>query len=388
MTTTTTSIKELVDAHAQRMQEDLTRYLEVETPSDDEEALRSGLAWVEGWMASRLGEPDSRVEVPAQGYGDHRVLEYAGTAPGLVVVLGHYDTVWPLGTLAGWPVTVDGDRLTGPGAFDMKGGLVQFVYAVVSAREAGWELPTLRVILNGDEEVGSVSSRPTIEKYSEGADAVLVFEASSGGAVKTARKGVGLFTVEVEGVEAHAGLDPLAGASAVHELAGLVTRLAGATDLGVGTSVNVGVIEGGTRPNVKAGHAVARLDVRVDRESEMERIDALMDSLAPESELATVTVSGGWNRPVMERKPGAVRLFELARDIAAEQGFELQEISVGGASDGNFAAAKGLDVLDGLGAVGNGAHARGEWLSLSGMRQRTALVAQLLRELGRRAGAK
>lgn len=376
-------VTQAVESARAEMVADLTRYIEQETPSDDLELLAQGFDWVQMYLAERLGEPASHERVSGGEYGDIAVNEYeaSGGGSGHIAVLCHYDTVWPKGTLEQWPVSVEGDRLTGPGCFDMKAGLVQFVWGLRIARDAGLPLPRITLVINGDEEIGSPGSRHVIERAVAGVDAVLVFEASADGAVKTARKGVGLFSVEVHGVESHAGLDPLRGASAIDELARVIRTLHDATDLENGTSVNVGRISGGSRPNVKAGYARGDVDVRVSQQGEAERIDAVLAGLAPDDERARIEVSGGWNRPVMPRTDGNVSLFEIARQEARGLGFELDEVAVGGASDGNFASALGLPVLDGFGAVGDGAHARHEWISVSGMVQRAALAARVLTRL-------
>lgn len=372
----------MADARAQ-MVADLTAYIEQETPSDDLAALDAGLAWVRGWLEERIGAPGSERRVDGGEHGDIAVLDYPATGGGTgrVAVLCHYDTVWPLGTLAGWPVRIDGDRLTGPGAFDMKAGLVQFVWAIRAAREAGLPLPAIRLVLNGDEETGSPASRPVIEAEVADRDAVLVFEASAEGALKTARKGVGIFQVTTRGIEGHAGLDPERGVSAIDEIARVVVQLHGAADLAAGTSVNVGTLRGGSRSNVTAGLATAMVDVRVADQEERARIDGVLQGLAPRHERAELEVGGGWNRPVMQRSEGTARLFALAEEAAAELGTTIRETSVGGASDGNFAAALGLPVLDGLGAVGDGAHARHEWISIDGMLERAGIAALLLSKL-------
>ena len=376
-------VTQAVESARAEMVADLTRYIEQETPSDDLELLAQGFDWVQMYLAERLGEPASHERVSGGEYGDIAVNEYeaSGGGSGHVAVLCHYDTVWPKGTLDEWPVSVDGDRLTGPGCFDMKAGLVQFVWGLRVARELGLPLPRITLVINGDEEIGSPGSRHVIERAVNGVDAVLVFEASAEGAVKTARKGVGLFSVEVHGVESHAGLDPLRGVSAIDELSRVIRALHDATDLENGTSVNVGRIAGGSRPNVKAGYARGDIDVRVSQQEEAERIDTVLAGLAPHDERAQVEVSGKWNRPVMPRTEGNARLFEIAREEARGIGFELSEIAVGGASDGNFASALGLPVLDGFGAVGDGAHARHEWISVDGMVQRAALAARVLNRL-------
>jgi glutamate carboxypeptidase len=296
----------------------------------------------------------------------------------VLTFLAHYDTVWGAGTLADWPVRIDGDRFTGPGVFDMKAGLVQAVWAVRALRAAGLPHPAVRLLLSGDEEIGSPFSRPLIEKASADAAAVLVFEASADGALKTARKGVGLFDVHVRGVESHAGLEPAAGASAIDEIARVVRTLHAATDLDEGTTVNVGVLRGGTRSNVMAGAAEAEVDVRVASTAAEVRIDELLGSLRPHDPRAAITVQGGWNRPAMERSPAIAAMYALVRRAGERLGVELAETSVGGASDGNFAAAMGLPVLDGLGAIGAGAHARHEHVSIDGMLERSALAAAVI----------
>lgn len=382
-------IRQMAEDARQQMVADLTAYIACETPSDDRAALAAGLDWVRGWIAARLGEPDASRTVDGGAMGDIAILDYAAHADGegSIAVLCHYDTVWPLGTLADWPVAIEGDRLTGPGAFDMKSGLIQAVWAIDIARRSGLPLPAIRFVLNGDEEVGSPASRAVIEEAVAGCDAALVFEASADGRLKTARKGVGIFELRVRGVEGHAGLDPDKGVSAIDEIARAVLQLHAATDLAAGTTVNVGTIHGGSRSNVTAGSAWGMVDVRVADDAERARIDAVLSALRPKHADATIEVLGGWNRPVMERSAGIAELFARASAAAAAVGATVEETSVGGASDGNFVAALGLPVLDGLGAIGDGAHARHEWVSIDGMVERTALVAQLLGDLARQPAA-
>jgi glutamate carboxypeptidase len=367
-----------LDERRPQLVDDLVAYAELETPSDDLALLKKGLAHVEEWLAGRLGPPASRAHHASGDYGDVVALEYAGAGDRPLTLLAHYDTVWSAGTVDDWPVRVEGDRISGPGVFDMKAGLVQAVWAVRALREAGVPHPPLRLLLNGDEEVGSRFSRPLIEQACAAAAAVLVFEASADGALKTGRKGVGIFELDARGVEAHAGLDPESGASAVDEIARLVLQLHGATDPAAGTTVNVGVVRGGTRSNVVAGTARADVDVRVRSIAAQEHIDELLQGLAPHDPRAEVAVRGGWNRPVMEPNAAIASVFALARRAAEQLGFALRETSVGGASDGNFAAAMGLPVLDGLGAVGGGAHARHEHVTVSGMVERAAVAAAVI----------
>ncbi|MEW2503306.1 M20 family metallopeptidase [Amycolatopsis sp. NPDC047767] len=380
-----TGIRELhewVRAHRDDLLFDLAEYVGIETPSDDKESLTRGLSWVDGWLRTRLGEPAAVRDVDGGRHGDIKIYDYPGAGEQPVLLLCHYDTVWPLGTLAEWPFSVEGDRATGPGIFDMKSGLVHAVWALRALDAAGLPRPAIRLVLNGDEELGSPASRQAIEEAAAGTRATLVFEASADGAVKTSRKGVGLFQVHAKGVESHAGLDPTKGASAIDELARAILALHALTDLDAGTTVNVGVISGGSRQNVIAGSARGEIDVRVSSAAEAARIDAGVASLTAHDPRATVVVEGGWNRPVMERSEGIARLYELARDLAAELGVTLRECSVGGASDGNFVAALGHPVLDGFGAVGDGAHARHEHISVAGMLERTALAAAVLHRLG------
>ena len=361
--------------------DDLRTLVELETPSDDKELLNTGLAAVEAWTQRRLGPPDTTHRHDGGPHGDMLELLYEGTSPTTVLVLCHYDTVWPAGTLAQWPFEVTGDgRASGPGVFDMKSGLVQAVWALRLLRELDLPRPSVRLFLNGDEEIGSPASRPHIERLSEDVAATLVCEAAAGpeGALKTSRKGVGLFEVTVTGVEAHAGLDPDRGASAVHALAELITRIAALGSREHGTTVNVGVISGGTGSNVVAGRAHCRIDVRVAVPEEAARIDTELAALRPSDPRVTATVTGGWNRPPMVPGPASALLFKQARSLAADLGRSLHETSVGGASDGNFVAALGRPVLDGLGGVGDGAHARHEHVVLDHVPSRTALIAGLL----------
>lgn len=372
------ALRDWIAAHRADLLTDLAGYVEHETPSTDKDLLNDGLAWVQSWLTDALGAPSATRRVDGGEHGDIQVREYAGNGTAPLLVLCHYDTVWPAGTLQELPFAVDDDTITGPGVFDMKAGLVQFVWAVRALDAAGLARPPLRLVLNGDEEVGSPASRPVIEAQTEGARSALVFEASQHGAVKTARKGVGIFRADVHGVAAHAGLDPTKGASAIDELARVTLALHGLTDLDAGTTVNVGVVGGGTRTNVTAGHAYAEIDVRVRSRAEAERVDAAIAALRPADPRVTLEFSGRWNRPVMERGAATGRMFELAARVADGLSVELAECAVGGASDGNFVAAAGLPVLDGFGAVGDGAHARHEHASVAGMIERAALAAGVL----------
>lgn len=362
----------------------LEEYVELETPSDRPDLLTRALPQIEQMITGLAGATTERRMTEPDGHGPNLVLDLPGTTDRWVSALCHYDTVWTAGTSAQWPFRVEGDVATGPGVFDMKAGLVQLLYALRTLDDLGLDRPHVRLVLNGDEEVGSPSSRPLIEEtVGRTPGPVLVFEASAGesGALKTERKGVGIFALDVTGRQAHAGLDPTKGVSAIDEMARLILAVHALTDLDAGTTVNVGIVSGGTRTNVFAGTAHADIDVRVRSQAELDRVDAALTALTSHHPDATVTLSGGWNRPVMPRTEGGGRLFELARQAGADLGQDIREISVGGASDGNFAVGVGAAVLDGFGAVGDGAHARHEHIRVSGMLDRTALAALVLHRL-------
>jgi glutamate carboxypeptidase len=302
-----------------------------------------------------------------------------------VLLLGHFDTVWPRGQLQRQPIEVRDERLFGPGVYDMKAGLMIAAAAMrtVTAIGARDTRPAVTLLATCDEEVGSQTSRALIEQLARESAAVLVFEpALAGGGVKTSRKGVGEYEIAATGVAAHAGVDPGAGASAVHEIARQVQAALTLADPARGLTVNVGVIEGGTRSNVVAERARAVVDVRVSRMDDAARIDAGLRALGAHDPRVIVTVTGGVNRPPMERGPGVARLCALAQDVARAQGWELAEGGTGGGSDGNFSAALGVPTLDGLGAVGDGAHALHEHVTIKDLEPRVALAAALLLRLG------
>ncbi|PSM44750.1 2-dehydropantoate 2-reductase [Streptomyces dioscori] len=385
------AVRRWLDEHREDMVADLDAYTSQGSASDDPADLGACLGWLRDWLDRRLGTPDAEEILPragtgtgaGAGAGDILVRRYpardAVAEDGRpVLLLGHYDTVWPTGTLDDWPFRRHGDHISGPGVFDMKAGLVQAVWALRALDALGLPRPACTLMLNGDEETGSLASHEAIVAESHGSRLAMVFEAAVDGAIKTARKGVGLFTLTVTGSEAHAGLDPTAGASAVDELAHQILHLAALRAPDAGTSLNVGVVEGGTRSNVTAGRAVGRIDVRVASAAEQQRISEALAALRPVDPRTRVEITGDWNRPVFERTEQVAALGELARRCAALLGEDLREASVGGASDGNFVVAAGTPVLDGIGAVGSGAHARSENTSVSGMVARSALAATVL----------
>lgn len=299
---------------------------------------------------------------------------------GQVLALGHADTVWPMGTLKTMPFRRAQGRLWGPGVLDMKAGLSFFLFAMRALREL--EIPVAHevvLLVNPDEETGSKGSRAGTEALAKQSKAVLVLEPGTGltGKVKTARKGIGAYTLKVSGIAAHAGIDFEKGASAVVELARQIGRIAGFTDLKRGITVNPGVVSGGTRSNVTAAEAWAEIDIRVPRASDAKSLDRKFRSLKPFDKRCSLALGGGLNRPPMERGKGTVALFTLARKLAGGLGVDLEESSTGGGSDGNFTAALGIPTLDGLGAVGEGAHAAHESILIDRIADRVALLAKL-----------
>ena len=325
-----------------------------------------------------------RVErIPQKNRGDHLRVTYAenpSRPSGQVLVLGHYDTVYATGTLAEMPFHVSGGRAYGPGIFDMKAGIVQALFALHTLQTANLHLRKRVVFLwTSDEEIGSESSRKLLETEARRSDAVFVLEPSFGprGLLKTARKGVGQAELFVHGRASHAGLAPEEGINAVHELAVQVTRIEKWNDSRRGVSVNADIIEGGSRTNVIAEQARAVLDLRALRPSDMRRIERRLHSLRPVHKGAKLTITGGFDRPPLEHKVCAA-LFARAKLLAKQMNLALGECTVCGGSDGNFTGALGISTLDGLGAVGDGAHSEGEYILINSMPARSALLAALL----------
>ena len=351
-----------------------------ESPSTDRGRLDDCAAmWAT--RATQAGALVSRV--PAITTADHVLARWPGDgAP--VLLIGHFDTVWPVGQLDRMPLREEDGRLYGPGIFDMKAGLAIGLMAVRALVETCDQAsrPDIQFLATSDEEVGSATSRAVIESLARAASTVLVLEpAIPGGALKTARKGVGEFEIVAHGVSAHAGVDPGSGASAVHEMARQILAVEALSDPARGVSVNVGIVEGGTRSNVVAERARAVVDVRVSQLADAAHVEAKFRALMPQHPRVRLEIRGGINRPPMERTPAVAALFEIARDAGREIGLELAEGMTGGASDGNFTAALGVPTLDGLGATGDGAHALHEHVIVADLPIRAALVAGVLRRL-------
>lgn len=359
--------------------------VECESPSDHAPSVNRFV----DLLASKL-EPLGRVRTFSGGrFGRHLRCEFQ--LPGArkkerggILALAHSDTVWPLGTLAQMPFRQSKGRLWGPGVLDMKSGIVFFLYAIRALREL--DIPIARPVVlqvNADEEVGSESSRPLTEETARRSAAVLVLEPGTGleGRLKTARKGVGDYTVAVKGRASHAGVDFENGASAIVEIARQVERIARFTDIRRGLTVNPGVISGGTRTNVVAAEARAEVDIRVARLKDAPALDKKMRGLRPFDKRCSIEVQGGLNRPPMERTAAIAGLFAHTRTLAEDLDVQLQESASGGGSDGNFTAALGVPTLDGLGGVGEGAHALNESILINRIADRTALLAMLISSL-------
>ena len=358
--------------------ETIRQLVEIESPSDNKPAVDQLGALLAGRF-EKIGGHAKFLRV--QDFGDHLQVDFAGSGKP-ILLLGHLDTVYPLGTLATMPCRVAEGRLWGPGALDMKSGIALVLHALEGLRT--WHSDSLprpvTVLLVSDEEVGSSSSRRITESLARKSEAVLVLEPAYGikGALKTARKGVGEYTLKVSGKAAHSGLDFEKGESAIVEMARQITAIARLVDLKRGLTLNVGQISGGTRTNVIAAQATASLDVRVARLKDVPGIDRQLKALKPFNRKCKLEITGGVNRPPMERNSGVVALYRRASEIAKELGWKLEEASVGGGSDGNFTASLGIPTLDGLGGVGEGAHATHEAIIIAELPRRAALLAELI----------
>lgn len=375
-------------SYLQSQQADLLRLLremvEAESPSTDKAAVDRFGERVAASVRAIGGR--TRFFLSKQT-GNHLRAEFrlsAGRPSGQILLLGHLDTVWEVGTLAQMPFRIKGGRAYGPGIFDMKSGIVAGLFALQALQVLG--IPVKKrvvLLLNADEEIGSSSSRPLTEREARRSEAVLVLEPAQGesGALKTARKGVGEFEIRVRGRAAHAGLEPEKGVNAITELSRQILRLDRLADPRKGITLNAGLVRGGSRVNVIPEEATARVDVRIRRAQEQRAIERKLHSLRPFDRRAVVEVRGGFNRPPLERTAAVAALFERARRLARPLGLSLCEASVGGGSDGNITAALGVPTLDGLGAVGDGAHSLTEHILVDELPRRAALLAHLIGSL-------
>jgi glutamate carboxypeptidase len=378
------SLSDYFEARGERLLAMAAELVALETPSGDKprcDALADRLA-------SRLAAIGAVERVFNGAGGDHLLARVpapaapAGARPALI--LCHYDTVWPAGTLAARPFRVEGDTAYGPGLYDMKADIAMAELVLGSLPGLGLALPRPVIFMvTSDEEIGSPASRGLIEATARECAFALVLEppVEPGGALKTARKGVANYRVAITGRAAHAGVEPEKGASAITELAHQILAANALADPAAGTTINVGIVEGGSGRNVVPAHAAMEVDARAWTTAEAERLEAAFRALAARTPGVRVEASGGFNRPPMERTPQSVALFERARAVAAGLGIALAEGSTGGGSDGNFTAAAGLPTLDGLGAPGRGAHAEHEQIAIPGLVERAALLAALVTSL-------
>lgn len=376
------TLREFCDTRRDWLVRVLTELVRLESPTTDPAAVdRCGER-----LAEHLCEMEGAVErIPSPTSGAHLRASFgSASAAGQVMLLGHFDTVWPVGQIERMPLREADGRLHGPGVFDMKAGIVIGMLAVRALAAAG-RLAEMRVVMlwTADEERGSRSSRGLVEEEARRSSAVFVLEpALPGGAVKTGRKGCGEFELRVRGIPAHAGIDPTRGASAIDELAAQIRAVGALRDHAHGVTLNVGTIEGGDRPNVVAEHARAVIDARAATMEDARRLERSMQALRPVLDGTRLEVSGGFSRPPFERTPEVARLYEVARTVAAEMGRELGEGTTGGGSDGNFTGALGVPTLDGLGAAGDGAHALDEHVVIADLTWRAALLAELIARSG------
>lgn len=377
------ALQEKINQYQPTMLDVLEQLVNHETPSTDKPALDSYAQK----MAARfenLGAETTLYSDPTNGAQLKATLPSPMTGsekPALL--LCHYDTVWPLGTIDRQPFRIEADKACGPGVYDMKASHLVAEFALRGIIDLGLQLPRPVVVLfTSDEEIGSPTSRELIERQALQAAYVLVLEPPTAeGALKTARKGIGDFTLVVKGRAAHAGSQPELGISAINELARQVIYLQSLADLERGTTINVGVIKGGTRSNVIAARAEAKIDLRVWTPQEAERIERALRNLQPTTTGVKLEVQGGLNRPPMVRSDAIVKLFNEVRKVGKQLGLDLREGSTGGGSDGNFTAALGLPTVDGLGIMGDGAHAVHEHILISHLPTQTGLLAAILLEL-------
>jgi glutamate carboxypeptidase len=369
------ALARLVEARLPAMLTQLRALVEQESPSDDPTSVNCANA-----LAVRFAEPLGAVaRIHKQKlFGNVLELRFNHSSRRKpILLLGHLDTVWPLGTLGPMPWRETAGRLHGPGVLDMKAGVIMALTAVAALQELKLMRP-ITLLLNSDEEVGSPVSRPITERLASRSEAVFVLEPAQGLAYKTARKGVGQYNLHVHGVAAHSGVDFERGHSAILEMAHLVQTVSGFTDLRRRRTVNCGTLTGGTRSNVIAAEAHAEVDVRIATKADAGTVDKLFRRLKVTDPACRLAITGGINRPPMERTPATVALFKRARALAAQLGFLLDEAATGGGSDGNFTSALGVPTLDGMGAVGEGAHASHESILIEHLVPRTALLAAML----------
>lgn len=359
----------------------IREFAEIESPSDDKAAADRMGAFLAGMFAAQGGRA---LIHHADDFGNNVQIDFAGKQnANPVLLLGHFDTVYPIGTLANMPCRAADGRLHGPGVLDMKSGIALMLYAIEALKTWHGGLPRpVTVFLVSDEEVGSYSSRKITESLAKQSAGVLVLEpAGPRGAVKTARKGVGEYVLTVQGVAAHAGLDPGKGHSAIVELARQIMAVSKLNNLRQGISVNPGVLRGGTRTNVIAAEATVEIDVRIKQAKQAAGLDRKLRALKPGDKRCHLNIDGGINRMPMERTAGVAALYKKAQAIAKQISWKLEEAAVGGGSDGNFTAGMGVPTLDGMGGHGQGAHAVHEHIIISELPRRALLLAGMIESI-------
>jgi len=377
------ALSDRILSHIQQQQPALIDLLQHMVDTDSPSAQPDSHRLIRSVLSDELQQVGFRVTTLSCNNSHHHIYarpkERQKDKP-IQLLIGHYDTVWPLGTANHRPFTVDENIARGPGVFDMKGGLVQIIFALKTINELGLELPLVPVVfMNSDEEIGSRTSTRYVRALSQRSKRAFVMEPAMGeeGALKTERKGIGKFTITVHGKAAHAGLDPEAGASAILELSHVIQTLFGLNDAEKGISVNVGTIDGGLQPNVIAAHSQAVVDVRVPTVADGDRIEKIIHDLEPVTPGVRLTIEGGIGRPSMELTPRNNALWLQARELGKDIGIDLQCVRAGGGSDGNT-TSQYTATLDGLGPVGHGAHAEHEFLYLDRTLERTALLTLLM----------
>ncbi|MDJ0332982.1 M20 family metallopeptidase [Planococcus sp. S3-L1] len=371
---------EQIEKNHESMLDYLKQIVEHESYSTDKEKLDVLAEWLSEAFKELVGGTTSIIKI--EKYGNHVRCEW-GEGPNQILILSHFDTVWPIGTLKNNPFRIEDGVAKGPGVFDMKGGLVQGLFALKALRETGIQLNKKIVFFfDSDEEIGNPTSKSFIEEEAKKSDYVFVLEPGMTleGGIKTSRKGVGVYKLEITGIPAHSGIDPEKGVSAIDELAKQIVKLHEVTNFSTGTTINVGKISGGSATNVMAEKATADIDVRAKTASELKKIHEMIMNLKPIKDNILLKVTGEINRMPLERTDSVISMFGTAQMIAKKQiGFDLVEKETGGGSDGNLTAPF-APTLDGLGAVGDGAHANHEHLLVNHMNERCALLAGLLIE--------
>ncbi|MEZ5426747.1 MAG: M20 family metallopeptidase [Pyrinomonadaceae bacterium] len=366
------------------IQKSIKEIVEIESPSFGEEGSRRVVDWIEARF-NQISKTDFRIEkLFAEGFGEHLIVRHFADEKGVkpIFILGHTDTVHPLGSKEKNPTRVENGRLYGCGTFDMKANIALLIEVFRALQYFGMKPKRpVTILLSCDEEVGSSTGRPLVEREAKKAELCLIFEPSAEGRVKTGRKGTGMYTLKTHGIPSHAGLDPEKGASAILEISRQIEKLHSLNAPEKGTTVNVCTIKGGTASNVIPENASCEIDVRFSSVEEAQRIEKELRELKPFDQRVKLELIGEINRPPLERTERVVGLFERAKDLAASFGYELGETQVGGASDGNFVGALGVPVLDGLGIAGNGAHTLKEYVLIEDITRRATLLTLLLTEL-------